>query len=316
MAIKTTCEWIWFGGEWVPWDQATIHVSTYALHYGSSVFEGIRAYKMHNGTAVFRLSDHIRRLMFSCKVLRMLDGLDFTQEEIENACLESVVRNKQESCYIRPIAFRDSENMSLNSAHQKTLIAVYSIPWGRYLGEKGIEEGVDVVISSWRRVASSPMAKIGGQYTNNQQMAMEAARHGYAEGLALDMDGNVSEGSGENLFLVMGGELYTPPSAASILIGVTRDTVMQLAADLNLKVHEQTLSREMLYLADEIFMTGTAAEVTPIRSVDQLPVGSGKVGPVTKAIQKEFFGIVNGDLPDRYGWMTPVPAFVPEASGD
>lgn len=312
MAIKNASEWVWLSGEWVPWNQATVHVSVHGLNYGSTVFEGIRAYETPEGPAIFRLGDHMRRFMFSCKVSRLDDGMPFTQEELEQACLEIVHRNQHSACYIRPLAFRDSETLGLNAAGQKTQVTIYSVNWGRYLGEKGIDEGVDVAVSSWRRIASSTMAKIGGQYINNQQISMEAKRHGYAEGISLDTEGNISEGAGENLFLVIDGELYTPPVAASILLGITRDTVMKLAADLNVPIHQQVMPREMLYMADEVFMTGTAAEITPIRSVDGIPVGAGKPGPITKAIQKEFFGVVNGQLVDRYGWLTHVRQAIPQ----
>lgn len=312
MAIKNASEWVWLSGEWVPWNQATVHVSVHGLNYGSTVFEGIRAYETPEGPAIFRLGDHMRRFMFSCKVSRLDDGMPFTQEELEQACLEIVHRNQHSACYIRPLAFRDSETLGLNAAGQKTQVTIYSVNWGRYLGEKGIDEGVDVAVSSWRRIASSTTAKIGGQYINNQQISMEAKRHGYAEGISLDTEGNISEGAGENLFLVIDGELYTPPVAASILLGITRDTVMKLATDLNVPIHQQVMPREMLYMADEVFMTGTAAEITPIRSVDGIPVGVGKPGPITKAIQKEFFGVVNGQLVDRYGWLTHVRQAIPQ----
>lgn len=298
----------------MPWDEATVHVSVHALHYGTSVFEGIRAYETPDGPAIFRLDDHMRRFMFSCKTLRMLDTMDFSQADLENACIEAVSRNGLKSCYIRPLAFRDSETLGLNAAGQKTEVIIFAVEWGRYLGATGIEEGVDVAVSSWRRVASSPMAKVGGQYVNNQQVSMEARRNGYAEGITLDPSGYVAEGAGENLFLIIDGELYTPPMSASILVGITRDTAVKIAVDLGLKIHQEHIARDMLYLADEIFMTGTAAEITPVKSVDDLPVGSGKRGPITKAIQDEFFGIVQGQKPDRHGWLTLVPEYTPQAT--
>jgi branched-chain amino acid aminotransferase len=318
MPLKVTSDWIWFSGRWTPWNEATVHVTTHGLHYGSSVFEGIRAYETQDGPAIFRLGDHMRRFMYSCKIMRMTDRLTFSQDELEAACVELVARNKHHTCYIRPLAFRDSDNFSLNSSGQNVEVVMISFEWGRYLGEAALEQGVDVAVSSWRRIASSPMAKIGGQYVNNQQVAMEASRHGYAEGLALDADGYLSEGSGENLFLVIDGELYTPPIAASILIGITRDTVLKLAADLGIPIHEEVLPREMLYVADEVFMTGTAAEITPVRSVDGLPVGSGQRGSVTKMLQEAFFKIVEGKAPDSHGWLTHVRQGVPDAqpSGD
>jgi branched-chain amino acid aminotransferase len=306
MPVKNSSEWIWFSGEWVRWEDAKIHVSVHALHYGTSVFEGIRAYETPDGPAIFRLDDHMKRFIYSCKLMRMTDTLAFSSTALEAACIELVARNQHQACYIRPLAFRDSDNLGLSAAGQKVEVIILSVDWGRYLGDAGIENGVDVAVSSWRRVASSPLAKIGGQYVNNQQVSMEARRHGYAEGLALDPHGYVSEGAGENLFLVINGTLYTPPVAASILSGITRDSAVVLARDLGIPLREELIARDMLYMADEIFMTGTAAEITPIRSVDGLPVGSGKVGPITKAIQNEFFAIVKGEKPDRHQWLTPV----------
>lgn len=306
MPVKNVSAWIWFSGAFVPWAEANVHVSVHALHYGTSVFEGIRAYETERGAAIFRLQDHMERFMYSCKTLRMIDTLAFSQAELEAACVELVQRNEHRSCYIRPLAFRDSETFGLNAEGQAVQVAILSVEWGRYLGEEGIENGVDVGVSSWRRIASSPMAKVGGQYVNNQQVSMEARRHGYAEGIALDPDGYVSEGAGENLFLIIKGAIYTPPVAASILAGITRDTAVKIAQTLQIPVHQELISRDMLYAADEIFMTGTAAEITPIRSVDGLKVGEGKRGQITKAIQDQFFGIVEGKQPDSYGWLTYV----------
>ncbi|MBZ0320548.1 MAG: branched-chain amino acid transaminase [Anaerolineae bacterium] len=316
MPLKNASEWIWFSGNWVPWHEATVHVSTHALHYGSSVFEGIRTYATDNGPAVFRLTDHMARFMYSAKIMRMGDQLEFSQAELETACVDLVARNKQKSCYIRPLAFRDSDSFGLNAAGQKVEVVIISIEWGRYLGADGIENGIDAAVTSWRRVASSPMAKVGGQYVNNQQVSMEAKRHGYTEGITLDVNGNLSEGAGENLFLMINGTIYTPSVASSILSGITRDTVLTLAADLGIPVREETLVREMLYIADEIFMTGTAAEITPIRSVDGLQVGSGKRGPITKALQDAFFATVEGRSPDVHGWLTYVQQPVAEAGDD
>jgi branched-chain amino acid aminotransferase len=252
--------------------------------------------------------------MYGCKIMRMADQLAFTQEELEAVCVELVTRNHHQACYIRPLAFRDSDSFGVNSAGKNVEVVLLSLEWGRYLGEAAIEQGVDVAVTSWRRVASSPMAKVGGQYVNNQQVVMEAARHGYGEGIALDVNGFVSEGSGENLFLVIDDVLYTPPVAASILAGITRDTVLRLAADLGIPVREEIIARDMLYIADEIFMTGTAAEVTPVRSVDGLPVGKGQRGPLTKTLQERFFDVVEGKTPDVYGWLTYVRQAVPASS--
>ncbi len=306
MPVKNKSEWIWFSGEWMPWDAANIHVSVHALHYGTSVFEGIRAYSTPDGPAIFRLDDHMKRFLFSCKVMRMTDTLSFSQATLEAACVELVAKNKHESCYIRPLAFRDSDALGLNAEGQKVEVVIFSVEWGRYLGEEGIEQGVDVAVTSWRRVASSPMAKVGGQYVNNQQVSMEARRHGYSEGIALTPNGDLSEGAGENLFLVFGDKIYTPPAASGNLQGITRASVITLAEDLGYELREEAMNRDHLYMADEIFMTGTAAEITPIRSVDGLMVGHGSRGPITKAIQDEFFGIVNGQKEDRFNWLTPV----------
>ena len=306
MPVKNKSEWIWFSGEWTPWDEANIHVSVHALHYGTSVFEGIRAYATPDGPAIFRLDDHMKRFLFSCKVMRMTDTLAFSQSALEAACVELVAKNKHAACYIRPLAFRDSDALGLNAEGQKVEVAIFSVEWGRYLGEEGIEQGVDVGVTSWRRVASSPMAKIGGQYVNNQQISMEARRHGYTEGIALTPLGDLSEGAGENLFLIFGDKIYTPPAASGNLQGVTRASVITLAQDLGYELREEVLSRDHLYMADEIFMTGTAAEITPIRSVDGLMVGHGSRGSITKSIQDEFFGIVNGQKEDRFNWLTPV----------
>lgn len=316
MPLQNKSDWIWYSGKWVPWDEATIHVSVHGLHYGTSVFEGIRAYETPDGPAIFRLDDHMKRFLYSCKVMRMNDTLAFSQASLEAACVELVARNGHQSCYIRPLAFRDSTALGLNAAGQKVEVIILSVEWGRYLGEEGIQNGVDVAVTSWRRVASSPMAKIGGQYVNNQQISMEARRHGYAEGIALDPNGYLAEGAGENLFLIFNDKIYTTPLAFSVLEGITRNSVITIARDLGYTVEEQALSRDMLYAADEIFMTGTAAEVTPVRSVDGLTVGHGTRGPITEAIQSTFFDIVSGRSPDRYHWLTPVLAKVEAEAGD
>lgn len=302
-------EWIWFDGEWVRWEEATVHVSAHVLHYGSSVFEGMRAYETTTGPAIFRLDPHIQRLLNSCKIFRF--DLDLTQEEICRLCVDIVARNRHSSCYIRPIVFRGSGGLSLNPMDCPVRVAVLSFEWGRYLGSEAIERGIDAAISSWRRAAPgafTPLAKIGGQYVTNQYVSIEARFNGFSEGIMLDANGYVSEGAGENLFLVMSGELVTPPLSASILGGVTRDTVIRLAEHLGLTLRFEDVTREMLYVCDELFMTGTAAEVTPVRSVDRIPVGDGTPGAVTRMLQEEFFGIVSGKKPDRFNWLTPVPA--------
>ncbi len=300
-------EFIWFNGRLVPWDQANVHVSVHALHYGSSIFEGVRAYNVGGKPAIFCLGSHVERLFNSCKVYRMDVG--YTRAEIETAIVETVRANRLPACYIRPLVFRGAGTIGVNPLPCPVEVTIFVIELGRYLGPEAIEQGVDVGVSSWRRMATSafaPAAKIGGQYINSQFIIMEAAQHGYLEGIALDTNGFVSEGSGENLFLVKDGVIYTPPLAGSILQGITRRCVMALAEDLGYTVQEQMLPRELLYMADELFFTGTAAEVTPIRSVDRIPIGSGRRGPVTERLQAEFFGIVDGSIPDRHGWLTVV----------
>ena len=300
-------EWIWFDGEYVPWDSATVHVSAHALHYGSSVFEGIRAYSTSSGPAILGLDPHIRRLFDSCRLARI--AMPFTPEQIRQGILETVHRNGHESCYIRPLVFRGSDSFSLDGRACPTHAIILTINWGRYLGSDAIENGVDVMISSWRRMTTSTfatMSKSGGNYLNSQFIAMEAKDYGFVEGIALDTTGFVSEGSGENIFVIYRGVIYTPPVASSVLLGITRDFALTLAKDLGYELREQMIPRDMLYVADEIFFTGTAAEITPVRSIDRQQIGDGGRGPVTKRIQDEFFGIVNGVVPDRFGWLTPV----------
>jgi len=299
-------KYIWFNGEMVPWEKATVHVMTHALHYGSSVFEGIRAYETPQGAAIFRLREHIRRLFDSCRIYRM--DPPFTPDQVFEACRAVVRENGLQNAYIRPLVWRGYGEMGLNPLRSPVEVMVAAMEWGAYLGAEGLEHGVDVHVSSWQRVAPNTlpaMAKAGGNYLSSQLIIMEAARNGYAEGIALDVHGWLSEGSGENLFLIRDGVIYTPPVTAALLPGITRDAVITLAQQLGYQVREQNLPREMLYLADELFFTGTAAEVTPIRSVDKLPVGSGKRGPITTAIQKAFFGLFSGETEDRWGWLTP-----------
>lgn len=306
MPLDKKSDWIWMNGEYVRWEDATVHVSAHALHYGTSVFEGTRAYLTQNGTAVFRLQDHTRRLFNSAKIARM-PITRWTADEINEITLELIRRNKMDKgCYIRPVAWKDTPALGLATEGQ-TDLAIMVWEWGAYLGEDGLENGIDAAISSWRRPAHGTytmMGKIGGQYVNNIYTSLEAKRHGYVEGIALDMQGLVSEGAGENLFCIMDGVIHTPPLAASILAGITRDTVINLIADLGYPLVESSLTREMLYICDELFMTGTAAEVTPVRSVDQITIGAGKRGPLTKAIQDEFFAIVKGEKEDRHAWLT------------
>ncbi|MCG8461443.1 MAG: branched-chain amino acid transaminase [Holophagales bacterium] len=299
--------WIWMDGEWLPWADATVHVSVHALHYGSSVFEGIRAYETPSGPAVFRLEDHLRRMADSAKLMRM--DLPFDPQVLESACLELVERNGHGACYLRPLAFRGSGSLAVDGQSLPVHIVLLSFEWGAYLGDEALEHGIDAAVSSWRRFAPdslAPLGKIGGQYVNNQFVSAEARLHGYEEGIVLDTQGQICEGGGENLFLVRDGALITPPVSASILAGITRDTVLHLAGDLGVAVREAAIPRDLLYLADEVFMTGTAAEITPVRSVDRIPIGSGARGPITARLQREFFRVVRGETTDRHGWLTHI----------
>lgn len=299
---------IWFNGQLVPAAQAVVPVTAHALHYGSSVFEGIRAYATSGGPAVFCLPQHVRRLYDSCRIVRI--DLPYSPAAITDAILETVGINGHDSCYIRPLVFRGPGTFSLDPRKASVEVAIITFPWGRYLGADAVEQGVDVMVSSWRRAAPGtavPMGKVGGQYVISSFIAMEASDHGFVEGIALDAQGFISEGSGENVFVVKGETVYTPPLSGAILPGVTRGVVLTLLGDMGLAVREEPLLREFLYVADEVFFTGTAAEVTPIRSVDRVAVGTGARGPVTRQVQEMFFGITEGRLPDRHGWLTPVP---------
>lgn len=300
-------EVIWFNGRFVPWGEARIHVLSHVVSYGSSVFEGIRAYATPRGPAVFRLQAHLRRLYDSARIYRM--EIPFPAEELARAICETVRVNRLSSAYIRPIVFRGYGELGVNPLKCPVEVVVAAFEWGRYLGPEALEKGVAVRVSSWARMAPNTfpaMAKAGGNYMNAQLIKMEAVHEGYEEGIALDAFGHLSEGSGENVFLVRDGILYTPPLSASILPGITRDSVITLAREMGLTVIEHMLPREFLYIADEAFFTGTAAEITPIRSVDGVPVGSGSRGPITARLQEAFFAIVEGRTEDRHGWLTPV----------
>lgn len=305
---KVQADLIWFNGEMVPWQDATVHVMSHALHYGSSVFEGIRVYDTPNGLAFFRLQDHVRRLFESAKIYRF--AIPFSQQQIIDACKQAVIENNLNAAYLRPLAFLGDVGMGLrppSDAQADVMIAAFE--WQAYLGDKVKSEGVNVGVSSWNRLAPNTMptaAKAGGNYLSSRLISSEAIRHGYDEGIALDVNNYVSEGAGQNLFLVRDGVIYTPPSATSILQGITRDSVFALAQSLGYEVKEETLSRESLYLCDEFFMTGTATEIVPVRSVDQLPVGDGSPGPITLALQNAFFGIFTGETKDNWQWLTPV----------
>ena len=308
MPLKAS-KYIWHEGRLVPWEQATVHVLSHALHYGSSVFEGIRVYSTPQGAVGFRLTDHMRRLYHSAKIYRM--KIPFSLETLTGACREVVRENGlMNGAYIRPIAFRGYGEMGVaGNIEQPANVSIAAWEWGSYLGEGGLEKGVDVCVSSWQRVAPNTvpaLAKAGGNYLSSSLVTLEARRQGFTEGLALNTAGFVSEGAGENLFLVQGGKLYTPPVAASILAGLTRDAVFKLAEAAGLTVVEQNIPRELLYIADEVFLTGTAAEITPVRSVDKISVGEGKRGPVTERLQKLFFGLFDGSTVDRWGWLEPI----------
>jgi branched-chain amino acid aminotransferase len=300
----TPTKYIWFNGELVPWENATVHVMTHALHYGSSVFEGIRCYDTPKGPAIFRLTPHIRRLFDSAKIYRM--PLTYSPGEIVEAAKLIVRENDLTDAYLRPLVWRGYGEIGVMPLKNPTEIMIAAIKWGTYLGPEALEQGVDVCVSSWTRVAPNTlpaMAKSGGNYLSSQLIVMEARRMGYAEGIALDVSGNLSEGSGENLFVVYDGALLTPPITAALLPGITRASTMALARELGYEVREQVLPRELLYLADELFFTGTAAEITPIRSVDGITVGAGGRGPITAALQRAFFGLFNGETEDRWGWL-------------
>jgi branched-chain amino acid aminotransferase len=300
-------EFIWFNGTFVPWDEAKIHVLSHVLHYGTSAFEGVRAYQTPHGPAVLGLVQHVKRLYNTCKIMNM--PIPFRPEEISQAILETTVRNKHNSCYIRPLVFRGYEVLGVDPRQCPVEVIIATWEWGAYLGPDALEKGVDVGVSSWRRMAPDThptMAKIGGNYINSQMVVMEARRHGYVEGIVLDVQGFVSEGSGENIFVVIDGKIYTPPVGNSILVGITRGFAITLAGEKGYPVIEQQIPREMLYIADEVFFTGTAAEITPIKSIDGTQVGRGSRGPITAEIQSEFFAILTGEVPDRHGWLTPV----------
>jgi branched-chain amino acid aminotransferase len=302
-------EKIWHNGTFIPWNEAKIHVLSHVVSYGSSVFEGIRCYETASGPAIFRLREHVRRMIDSAKVYRM--EVPYTAEQLCEALKELVRVNKMGACYLRPIVLRGYAEMGVYAGRNPVEVYLACWEWGRYLGEEAIAQGVDVCVSSWNRMAPNTLpalSKAGANYMNSQLIKMEALANGYQEGIALDTGGYVSEGSGENIFVVRDGKVLTPPLGASVLPGITRATVLQLAQDLGIPVVETLILRELLYIADEVFFTGTAAEITPIRSVDRVQVGPGRRGPVTERLQTEFFAILDGSKPDRYNWLTPVNA--------
>ena len=308
MPIQST-EHIWHNGQLIPWHEANIHVMSHVVHYGSSVFEGIRCYQQPHGAGVFRLPEHMARLVDSAKIYRM--PLPFTAEELSTAVVDVIEANGVTPCYIRPIAFRGYGEIGVNPLKSPVEVYIANFPWGKYVPG---DAGADVCVSSWSRLAPNTMpslAKAGANYMNSQLIRMEAEINGYAEGIALDTNGYLSEGSGENLFLVRGGVLYTTPLANSVLNGITRSSILTLAKELGIPVVEQSLPRELLYIADEAFFTGTAAEVSHLRSVDRILIGDGAMGPITRALHEEFFALVNGTKPDRHNWLTPVEVKVP-----
>jgi branched-chain amino acid aminotransferase len=305
MAWDDTASKIWFDGNMVDWKDANIHVLSHVVHYGTSVFEGIRAYKNENGVAVFRLKEHVQRLFDSAKIYKI--EIPYTQEEIEEAILETVRVNDLNGCYIRPIVFKGYGELGVDPSNCPVNVVIAAWEWGSYLGEEGMANGVDIGISSWRKPAPDTfpaLAKCGANYMNSQLAKLEAIDNGYDEAIMLDYEGHVSEGSGENIFLVEGEKLFTPSMSSSNLRGITRDSVMTIARDLGYEVIEEVISRERLYSANEVFFTGTAAEVTPIRSIDHRTIGIGRRGPISEKIQSAFFEIVEAKVEDKYGWLS------------
>src|SRR5215813_10387859 len=313
MPVQKT-EKIWHNGKFINWDDAKLHVLSHVVSYGSGIFEGIRCYETPQGPAIFRLREHMQRLINSGRIYRM--EFPYSLDEFSNAACELVRLNKMGACYVKPIALRGYGEVGVNPLSSPIEIYMACWQWGAYLGPEALSKGVDVCVSSWTRIAPNTlpaMSKAAANYMNSQLIRMEAALNGFAEGIALDANGHVSEGSGMNIFLVHDGVLITPPLATSILPGITRDTVMKLAADLNIPAKEAVIPREMLYVADDVFFAGTAVEVTPIRSVDKMVVGTGVAGPITRQLQQEFFAVTSCKSPDRHNWLTPVSAPVAAA---
>ncbi|MFC2168982.1 branched-chain amino acid transaminase [Acidobacteriota bacterium] len=296
---------VWMNGKLLPWKDANIHIASHALHYGSSLFEGFRAYENPKGTAIFRLQDHTKRLYNSCKIYRM--EIPYSQEEFNQAIIDTLKANNLKSSYIRPIIYRGYKELGVDPFPNPVDSAILVWEWGKYLGANALEEGVDVKISTWQRMAPNTfpsLAKSGANYMNSQLIKMEAILDGYIEGVVLNTEGHISEGSGENIFFVVNKKIHTPPLSSSILPGITRDSVIQLAKDLAIPVIEEAIPREMIYIADEVFFTGSAAEITPIRSVDKITIGAGKRGSVTKILQDAFFAGINGEKEDKHQWLT------------
>ncbi len=313
MPVQKT-EKIWHNGKWINWDDAQLHVLSHVVGYGSAVFEGIRCYDTPNGPSIFRLRDHMQRLLNSGKIYRM--EVPYSVEDFGNAACELVRLNKMGACYVKPIVLRGYGEVGVNPLGSPIECYIACWSWGAYLGPEALAKGVDVCVSTWTRIAPNTlpaMSKAAANYMNSQLIRMEAVTNGFSEGIALDSDGHVSEGSGMNVFVVHDNTLFTPPLSASILPGITRDSIVKIAADLNIPVKEAVIPREMLYIADELFFVGTAVEVTPVRSVDRIVVGKGSAGPVTRRIQEEFFGLTSGKKVDRHNWLTPVNAPVAAA---
>ena len=309
MSKLNPTNWIWRDGEFIPWAEANVHVLSHSMQFGSSAFEGIRCYATPRGPAIFRLEDHLQRLANSCRIYRM--ELRYTIDELVAACCELVERNELDACYIRPMVLRGFGAAGMVPDGSPVEVYLPCWPWGAYLGEAALEQGVDACVSSWNRMAPNTipaLAKVAGNYLSGQLIKMEALANGFGEGIALGPDGMVSEGSGQNVFVVSRGTIITAPLNGTLLAGITRDSIIALAGDLGIPVREQNLPREMLYMADEIFLSGTASEVTPVRSVDRIPVGTGRRGPITQQLQQRFLEIARGTAEDRHGWLTHVHA--------
>ena len=298
---------VWMDGELVAWEDATVHVMSHVMHYGSSVFEGVRCYRTAQGPAIFRLQEHVRRLFDSARIYRM--QIAFSEEEIARAMRDTVKANRFEACYVRPLVYRGLGTPGVNPLGSPVCCSIVCWDWGAYLGDHSATNGVDVCVSSWWRMGANTipaMAKASANYMNGQLIKMEAVLNGFSEGVALDPRGYVCEGSGENIFVVRGGIVRTPPLSASVLPGITRDAIITLLREDGIEVREEDIPREALYVADEVFFTGTATEIVTIRSVDRIPVADGNVGPVTRRAQELFHGVVRGDADDRHGWLTRV----------
>ncbi len=300
-------KYIWMDGKFVNWNDAKIHILSHVIHYGTGVFEGLRCYSTPKGPRIFRLKEHTERMFNSAKMYRM--EIPYTQDQINQACIDVVKKNELTESYIRPITYRGYADLGVNPFTCPVCVAIAALQWGKYLGPEALDQGVDVMVSSWNRMAPNTfpaMAKCCANYMNSQLIKMEALSYGFVEGIALDTSGYISEGSGENIFIVYKGKIYTPPLHASILPGITRDTVITCIRDLGIPFVEEMLAREILYIADEVFFTGSAAEITPIRSIDKITIGSGKAGPISKKLQSYFFDIIEGRREDKHNWLTPL----------